>query len=73
MSSEKKKNKLRVSFTTMLAFGLHYQDESLAYPTMVIGIIWTVMLLMTLSTILTKNDRSIVPVPESHFTNIDRG
>ena len=57
----------------MLVFGLHYQDESLAYPTMVIGIIWTVMLLMTLSTILTKNDRSIVPVPESHFTNIDRG
>ena len=57
----------------MLVFGLHYQDESLAYPTMVIGIIWTVMLLMTLSTILTKSDRSIVPVPESHFTNIDRG
>lgn len=57
----------------MLVFGLHYQDESLAYPTMVIGIIWTVMLLMTLSTILTKNDRSIVPIPESHFTNIDWG
>ena len=62
----------RVTFTTMLVFGVHYQDEALAYPTMVVGIIWTVMFLVTLSTILTKNDRSIVPAPATQFTNIDR-
>ena len=36
------KNKFRLCFCIMLSFALENEDEKLAYPTMVIGILWTV-------------------------------